>query len=214
MLFGKSRLELKVGIFVFVGMIILATFILFIGNFKTWSFGYYIDVVYNFVNGVKLGAPVRFAGVDVGEVKGIKFFTAPEQGNTKIRITCWLSQDVKIPVDSTVWVNTLGLMGEKYIEIMPGKNHSQYLADGQELKGEDPLPMQEIGEMAKAIAKNLDDTLFAIRNKQGTVGRFLSDDSVYIEIESLVKQLEGLVADIRSNPWKLFWKSKEKPPKK
>ena len=63
MIFGKTKLELKVGFFVFIGLLILIIFILSIGGFKTWSSGYHINLSFNFVNGVKVGAPVRFAGV-------------------------------------------------------------------------------------------------------------------------------------------------------
>ncbi|MDD5060575.1 MAG: MlaD family protein, partial [Candidatus Omnitrophica bacterium] len=71
MIFGKTKMELKVGVFVFIGMVILVIFLLSIGGFKTWSSGYRIKVKFGFVNGIKMGAPVRFAGVDVGEVKKI-----------------------------------------------------------------------------------------------------------------------------------------------
>ena len=63
MIFGKTKLEMKVGIFVFIGLIILVTFILSIGGFKTWTSGYKVSFIFDFVNGVKLGAPVRFSGV-------------------------------------------------------------------------------------------------------------------------------------------------------
>ena len=61
MIFGKTKLEMKVGIFVFIGLIILVVFVLSIGGVKTWSSGYKVNFIFNFVNGVKNGAPVRFA---------------------------------------------------------------------------------------------------------------------------------------------------------
>jgi hypothetical protein len=56
MIFGKTKLELKVGLFVFIGLAILVVFVLSIGGFKTWSSGYRINLIFNFVNGVKIGA--------------------------------------------------------------------------------------------------------------------------------------------------------------
>lgn len=114
MIFGRSKTELKVGIFVFVGLVILMIFILSIGGFKTWSSGYKVKFVFNFINGVKLGAPVRFAGVDVGQVKKINFISSLD-GRTKVEIVAWVKDSVNIPLDSSIWVNTLGLLGEKYI---------------------------------------------------------------------------------------------------
>jgi len=203
MIFGKTKLELKVGIFVFLGGIILFIFILYIGKFRTWTAGYDVNVIFNFVNGVKVGAPVRFAGVDVGEVKKISFAFKPEEGKTKIKLACWVKKDVMIPCDSTVWVSTLGLLGEKYVEIMPGKDYKNCLAPKQDLAGIDPLAMQEVMQVAKQIADNVNEGVLRLLNKEGTVGKLLYDDSVY-------KELDALVTDIRKNPWKLFWKTTEK----
>lgn len=207
MIFGKTKLELKVGIFVFIGLVILAIFVLSIGGFKTWSSGNQFNFVFNFVNGVKIGAPVRFSGVDVGQVKRINIIMPKGEEKAKIQIACWVKSSVKIPVDSTVWVNTLGLLGEKYIEIMPGRNNGQYLAAGQELTGQDPLPMHEVTVLAKRIADDLDESIVRIKNKEGTIGKLLYDDTIY-------KELEALIIDVRKHPWKLFIKTKEKPEKK
>jgi phospholipid/cholesterol/gamma-HCH transport system substrate-binding protein len=207
MIFGKTRLELKVGIFVFIGLVILAAFILTIGGFKTWASGYQVNFIFHFVNGVKIGAPVRFSGVDVGEVKRINFFIPEDNKKTKVEIVCWIKSSIKIPMDSTIWVNTLGLLGEKYIEIMPGKDYSRYLATNQELSGEDPMPMHQVGELAKKIADDLDATIVGINDKQGTIGKLIYEDTIY-------KELEAFVTDIRKHPWKLLFKAKEKPAKK
>jgi len=201
MIFGKTKMELKVGIFVFIGIVILFTFILSIGGFKTWTSRYQANFIFNFVNGVKYGAPVRFAGVDVGEVKEINLFFNPQEQKTKIRIVCWIKNNVRIPIDSTVWVNTLGLLGEKYIEIMPGKDYSKCLASGQDLVGVDPLSMHEVVRLADDIAKNLNESIIKIKNKEGTIGKLLYDDKIYNE-------LDALIVDLRKHPWKLFWKSK------
>lgn len=207
MIFGKTRLELKVGIFVFIGLVILVTFVLLIGDFKTWTSGYSINFMFNFVNGVKIGAPVRFAGVDIGEVKDIEFVFLPQEKKVKVKMIGWVKEEVKIPIDSTVWVNTLGLLGEKYVEIMPGEDHNNYLSPDQTLVGADPIAMHEMAELARRIAGNIDESIVKIKNKEGTVGRLLYDDTVY-------KELEALITDIRKHPWKLLSQPKEKPKKR
>jgi len=203
MIFGKTKLELKVGIFVFIGLTILVIFVLSIGGFKTWSSGYHIKINFNFVNGVKVGAPVRFAGVDVGEVKKIILEFSPEENRSNIRLLVWVRDVIKIPMDSSVWVNTLGLLGEKYVEIIPGKDYAHSLIDNQSLAGVDPLPIHEIFNRAESILRNLDDGIIKIRNKEGSLGKLIYDDRVYNE-------LEALVTDVRKNPWKLLIKTKEK----
>jgi phospholipid/cholesterol/gamma-HCH transport system substrate-binding protein len=169
--------------------------------------GYEVNFIFNFANGVKIGAPVRFAGVDVGEIKEINFITTPDDPKPKVRIVGSVKKEIKVPVDSTVWVNTLGLLGEKYIEIMPGKDSSNILLAKQTLVGVDPIPMQEVSVLARDIAKHLDESLTRIINKEGTVGKLLYDDKIYNE-------LDAMITDLRKHPWKLFFKGKEKPEKK
>jgi phospholipid/cholesterol/gamma-HCH transport system substrate-binding protein len=207
MIFGKTKLEFKVGLFVFVGIILLGVFVLSIGGFKTWTSGYRISFIFDFVNGVKRGAPVRFAGVDIGVVKDLQFYFEPQENKTKIKVLCWLKKDARIPADSTIWVNTLGLLGEKYVEIMPGKDYTTLYAQGLEFRGVDPLAMHEIMRMANDIASDFKVTMDKIRSGEGTVGKLLMDDSIY-------QNLEYMSADLRSNPWKLLFKGKEKPPYK
>jgi len=196
MIFGKTKLELKVGVFVFAGVIILAMFVLSIGKYRTWTSGYRVNFVFNFVNGVKVGAPIRFAGVDVGEIKAIKFYFSPQEGKTKVYLASWIRHGVMIPLDSTVWVNTLGILGEKYIEIIPGSDYRQVLAANKTMVGTDPMPTHELFLMAKGFVEGL-------TNKEGTIGKLLYDPTVY-------NNLEAFTDDVRKNPWKLLFKTKEK----
>jgi len=203
MIFGKTKMEFKVGFFVCMGLLLLGTFILSIGGFKTWTSGYKVKISFNFVNGVKLGAPVRFAGLDVGQVKSLKIVFDPKEQKSKIEVLCWLKKDVKIPEDSTIWVNTLGLLGEKYIEIMPGKQYEKCVTQGQMISGQDPMPMHEVTELAKKIGQNLSAIVEKVKLGEGTIGKLLNDDTVY-------KNLEALSDDLRRHPWKLFWKTTNK----
>lgn len=231
MIFGKSRLELKVGIFVFIGLLIMIIFVLLISDIQTLVSGYNINFKFNFINGIRVGAPVRFAGVDIGEVKRIRIVFNPQEQNTEVEISGLISKGVSIPIDSVVWVNTLGLLGEKYIEIMPGKNYNEFIGPNGTLIGNDPLATQEVTEIAKRIADDLDQLIAKIKNKEGTIGKLLYDDAIYREIEtaiknregtigklfyddSLYKEVESLIIDIKNHPWKLFWKTKEKTKQK
>ncbi|MFA5100010.1 MAG: MlaD family protein [Candidatus Omnitrophota bacterium] len=229
MIFGKSKLELKVGLFVFAGLVILSIFVLYIGDFENTLSTYRVNFTFNFINGVKVGSPIRFAGVDVGEVKNINFVFPVKGEKPKVQMVSMITKSIKIPLDSQVWVNTLGILGEKYIEIMPGKDFVNVAKDGDTMVGNDPFAMQEFGELAKSVVTkldatltgingvadsvktltlNLDDGVTRIKNGEGTVGKLMYKDDLYNE-------LEAFVVDIKSHPWKLFWKGKEKPaPKK
>ena len=203
MIFGKTKLELKVGVFVFIGLSILTMFVLSIGGFKTWTSGYRVHFIFHFVNGVKIGAPVRVAGVDVGMVKDIKFMPPSQENRARVAIISWVKKDTQIPVDSRIWVNTLGLLGEKYVEVMPGKEFSRLLGEGEALAGEDPMPMQEVTDLVVKIADSIDAVLVKIRNKEGSLGKLIYEDAIY-------DNLEAFTEDIRKYPWKLLIKTKEK----
>lgn len=216
----KSKaLELKVGIFVFCGLIILAWFVLWIGDFKLIKQGYHISTSFGFANGIKVGAPVRLAGVEKGEVKEIVLLH-DESGTSKVIVKAWLSGDSVVPKDSRVWVNTLGLLGEKYLEIIPGKDYKNLLMEGDSLKGEDPTSVQEVTELLKDAAtqaeavmesmrKSLDSVtiiLDDVHEGRGTVGKLFSDDKLYTD-------LEEMFADLKAHPWKLLYRPKEEPAK-
>lgn len=125
--FGKTRVEYKIGFFVFTGLIILVIFILMIGDLKHAFSKHKINFIFNFVNGVKIGAPVRYAGLDIGEIRDMKLITSEDGKSTLVKLEGWVKQEIKIPIDSQVWVNTLGLLGEKYVEIMPGKDTKRFV---------------------------------------------------------------------------------------
>jgi hypothetical protein len=55
----------------------------------------------------------------------------------------------------------------------------------------------------RGIVGNLDQGMDKINSGQGTIGKLIYDDKIY-------NDLEAMVADLRKNPWKLFWKTKEK----
>lgn len=214
MMFGKTSLEVKVGVFIFIGILILAGFVLLVGDFRSWSSGYNVSFEFSFANGVKIGAPVRFAGVDVGEVKELNIIFDEKAQLNKVNILAWVNKDVRIPLDSTIWVNTLGLLGEKYIEIMPGVNYNACLKPNGSIRGNDPIPMHEIAQIAREMVYNINDNLIRLRSKEGTVGRLLYDDALYKEFEKMIFNLEEFSSDLKKNPWKLFFKPKESKGKK
>lgn len=206
----KSRLELAVGIFILIGLGILVLFVFFIRDFQIIKPGYKFDVVFGFANGVKVGAPTRLAGVDVGEVKGIDISYDPATTKTKVRIRIWASKGTQIPADSKVWINTLGLLGEKYVEIIPGKNYALITKENDSLIGQDPVSMEEITEEAKKLISKMEESLNGLNevlaqlnSGQGNIGKLFYDEEIY-------KNMVDLTDDLKHHPWKLLWKEKEK----
>ncbi|MCM8770779.1 MAG: MlaD family protein [Candidatus Omnitrophica bacterium] len=199
----KSGLEFKVGIFVFISLTIFVVFILLIGDFKDWTSRYDIKIIFGFVDGVKAGSPVRFAGFDIGEVKKVDVVNSFSTNSTQVEVIARLKGHVKIPADSRAFVNTLGLLGEKYIEIMPGKDYRQILKDKDTLVGNDPVAMHEIMFSAYNAVDDFRKTIEKLKSAEGTIAKLLYDDKLY-------RDLEEFVEDIKKYPWKLFYRTKEK----
>ena len=227
----KSRVELKVGMFVLAALVIFAIFIFKIGNLRNYGSTYPLSIIFGNVSGVKPGSPVRFTGVDVGEVHDVRIIKNEQNNTTEIEVVAWIRQSLSMPQGSQVFVNTLGLLGEKYIEIIPPAEIEGFLPPGGVLVGTDPIMLHHWIDEGEKIMKDFQDIIHKMRSEEGTIGKLLSDDKLYLELQGLIsdirqakqgtvgrllyddklyQELEALISDLRRNPWKLFWKTKEK----
>jgi len=234
---AEQNLELKVGVFVLIALIVLTGFVFLISDISFFKPGMTLKVTFGFANGLKKAAPVRVAGVDVGKVQDIRIFYDSTSQKTRVEITAWIGGDTKIPVDSTAWINQLGLLGEKYLEIIPGVNHISFLKNNDQMVGDDPIAMEELAEMGRKIAKkfesSIDNINQAVNTEQGRKdlkdllanSRQISDslNSVLLRVKDgqgtvgkflyddrVYNDIESFAADIKKNPWKLLFKAKEK----
>jgi len=240
-MFRRSNFELKVGIFIFVGIVILSVIVFSIGNFYSVKRGYVLNILFSFANGISVGAPVRYAGVEVGEVQDIEVYFDEKENIPMVRLLVWVSQNTWINEDSKAAINTLGLLGEKYLEIIPGTRETKLLQKGDTLRGKDPVSTEEltrdtkemlakIDNMMESVNKIVGDEEFQISIKntisnieslsldlrdfitvakegEGTIGRLMSDDKLY-------KDIDEMILDIKKNPWKLLYRPKESKKKK
>src|SRR3990167_2600806 len=137
----KESLELKVGIFVFLGLAALSLLVFKAGDFYMKP-GYTVRFIFDFVSGIDKGSVVRLAGVNVGEVSGIHIIRN-EEGATQAEVMARIEQGVTIEEDADVRINTLGLLGEKYVEILPGTTGNKLLGDGDTLGGKTPILLEK-----------------------------------------------------------------------
>lgn len=161
---SRLNLELKVGIFAFIALIILTLAVFSISEVYIFRPGYNIKVSFSFASGLNVGAVVRVAGIEAGEVKDIRLDYDEEKGQAKVTLLVWLKQGVKVPDDSIAYVNMLGLIGENYLEIIPGQNYEHHLKANGVLIGRDPLSTDTLMEVAHKAAKDLEEVLTSINN--------------------------------------------------
>ena len=196
---STKTFELKVGIFIMIGVAILFFIVFSVGEINFSKTGYKIKVLFNFANGIGGTAPVRLAGVGVGQVQGIRVMRDEKTNTTKAELTVWINDNNKIENDAIVTINTLGLLGEKYLEIFPGTPGSPLLKANETLIGKDPVPMEKFTEDLAKLTDSVKVIVDKIKNGEGTIGKFLMDPSIY-------DKFEAFTADIKRHPWKLLIK--------
>ena len=148
---NRSYLELKVGIFVVCATLVFIVGLIFFGNRSIASDGYDVKVHFRFTNGLLKGAPVRYSGVNVGKVSRIDILSS----KGLIELTMRINKDFVLHKDVEININTLGVVGEKYVEMMGGSSSKGLVVPGSDvvLKGNDPLSVNELSEMAFGLVE-------------------------------------------------------------
>ena len=169
--------EARVGIFVLLGLIVL-TFFTF--RVSKWGLiaekGYRLTVDFDTASGLEPKSDVKMAGVPIGKVEGIELV-----GN-RARLLLRIKQGIRIPIDSVGSIQTQGLLGEKYVEILPGKDVQRNLpAGGQVANTLNPVNLDEMIRKLSAIGddvKKFTDTLsstFGSEEGKKALGDILRD---------------------------------------
>ncbi len=124
----ERGLEFKVGLLILVSTAILIGFIFILGNFSFRS-GFTIKVDYDYIGALQPGAPVKVSGIKVGKVEHIDFLGGKQDPNlnnqrVQVRLTVWIEDRVRdsIRSDAEFFINTAGVLGEQYLEIVPGRD--------------------------------------------------------------------------------------------
>ena len=235
-MFTRSSFELKVGVFIFTGIVILSVIIFSIGNFYSIKRGYTLNILFSFANGISVGAPVRYAGVEVGEVQDITVYFDEKEKRPMVRVSVWVSQNTWINEDAAVTINTLGLLGEKYLEITPGTREAKLLKNKDTMRGQDPISTEEltretkmmltkIGDMIESIDKVVGDeeVRVSIKNTISNMETLSVDMKEFMELakdgngtigrllkdDKIYNDIDDMILDIKKHPWKLLYRPKE-----
>ena len=126
---NNTKLELIVGVFVLVGIAALAYLAVKLGKLEVIGGGNNVEIRAEFdsVAGLKTGATVEIAGVQVGQVKRISL------NSDRATVVLSIQRDVKLYGDAIASVKTRGLIGDKYVSISPGGSQKE-LAPGTKIR--------------------------------------------------------------------------------
>jgi len=226
-MFRNEKLEIKVGLFTGIGLGLMFLFAFFISDSYLWGEGYSVNIFFDYVNGITESAPIRLAGVNVGEVENIGIIYDENLKKTSVQVKLWIHKGIRISEDSMARINTLGLLGEQYLEISPGSS-SVFVADGGEIAGKNPVnvgqQMEKMGDFVGIIRRVLEK----LDKGEGTLGKLINDDQLYDNLADISDRLErgegtlgkllveddvyddlkSFASDIKAHPWKLIHKTK------
>ncbi len=142
------RTEIQVGIAVILGAVILVVGVMWIGEVRWNRRWETYSVYFDQVGGLEVGDPVDVSGLELGKVGKITL------ENGRVRADLLIQQGVVLRKDCSVEIRSIGLMGEKYIHILPGKT-GEVLKPGSAVEGKYRPGLTEVvagtGEMMQDV---------------------------------------------------------------
>jgi len=177
----KLSIEAKVGVFVIMGIIILAYMSMRIGRFKYGpDRGYEVYGYFDTAEGLVKGVPVEIAGVEVGRVLDI----ALEAGRAKVRLL--LNPDVKIGEDVEAAIRTKGVLGDKYVELILGAPEAPPIKPGGSIqRTASPANIDTLLKELSAIGKD-------VREFTGSISGVLGGEQGQASLKIIVDNLRDL----------------------
>ncbi len=162
------------------------------------------------VNGLVSGSPVWMAGVEVGNVRGIDFVNLDSLRRVQVNFTVKESVLRMVTRDAHVQLGTIGFLGDKYIEVLPGVPDGETLPEGSVIAVRDAGSVDAVfkeaeaaaGE-AKQVAAGIDTLLERMNAGVGTLGQLATNEALYEQMTELSRQLTTLVTELQRNQERL-----------
>lgn len=138
---NKANLETIVGIFVLIGILSLGYLSIKLGKLELLGGDYYeVYAEFDSVSGLKKGASVEIAGVEIGRTDRITLNT----GKEKARVTMRIRRDVNLQEDVIASVRTRGIIGDKFVRLKPGGSDVFIKPGGRVRESESSIDLEEL----------------------------------------------------------------------
>lgn len=202
----ERALEFKVGLLILISSAVLVGFLFILGNFSLRS-GFELKLDFDYIGALQPGAPVKVSGIKVGKVNNVEFIGGkidPEiKQRVQVRVTVWVEDRVRDSIrgDAEFFINTAGVLGEQYLEIVPGKDWDKPpIAAGAIIHDDhfvhDP-PRTDL--VVARLYEVLDGVSSVLRDDRDAIKHLLSNGaSAIAEVNTLLvenrQQLGGLIA--------------------
>ena len=182
------RSEIKVGVLITVAFVLFVIGIFVVSDIRSlWDKKKTIVLLFPYADGITKGSPVWYAGLEVGAVTDVHIAT--EEAD-RIAIAVKIKPEARVRKDSRIDIRSLGMMGQKYVEISPGSPDSPELGSGESLEGKGPASLSEIFETGKLVATRL---VALIQETQDLVHNVRTESP----IKEAITNANGLMTDLR-----------------
>jgi phospholipid/cholesterol/gamma-HCH transport system substrate-binding protein len=187
---NKSRLEWKVGLFVFIGLALLAALLLEFSKGVTFFRPTYVIYLNseNLGGGLKLRAQVLEAGVQVGSVTEVNL--APS--GTNVVVTLKIYSAYKIYKDARFSIETSGFLGDQYIAVLPTRNAGGLYQNGDSAKTEPSLSITELARTAMGFLSRVDETVKKLNDALADVSRVVLNPQTLTNLSVMAANLRQM----------------------
>ena len=151
----QKRLETKVGLFVFVGLALLALLVIQFSKGTSLFHGTYeLRLHASNIGGLKERAGVLLAGVQVGSVSDIQL---ADDGKS-VTILLKIYKNFNIYSDARFVIEQSGFLGDQYVAIVPTANQGSFLTNDAPVNCEPPFNLQEVARSTAGFVNRVDET--------------------------------------------------------
>ncbi|PIQ85121.1 MAG: hypothetical protein COV74_10035 [Candidatus Omnitrophica bacterium CG11_big_fil_rev_8_21_14_0_20_45_26] len=256
----KLKSEVLVGMMVVGGFLLLTLVVFGVSGVYVFRPGYTLHATFDFVGILDQGAPVRYAGVKVGEVKKVEIDpNGSSKKGGRVKVSMFIVKGVEVHENDRISIQGTHIMSEPHIAVEPAQDRGRLLTDGEVVKGISPISMDALIHQGEEIlgkinrflsqletslsgsdspeilrdslvnlsellaslnqivsgreeeyqnglthlsdsAQELSVILAKINKGEGTLGKLVTDDELYDELNAFVKE-------IKKHPWRLLKKS-------
>lgn len=155
--------------------------------------------------GLRVGAPVRLSGVDIGNVTRIQIAEGRTADPVEVIMKVNTKYGFSLRKDSVTILSTAGVLGETFVDIDSSIAKGPKVNDGDTLAARDQPQIQDVVRASQGTLQNLDalikrtDRIIAyIESGQGSIGKVIYDPGLYDRLNATVGQFKGLMDDVQS----------------
>jgi phospholipid/cholesterol/gamma-HCH transport system substrate-binding protein len=200
--------EVKSGIFITCSIALLLGLTFMVGKFALAESNTY-RIRFGYISGLENNAPVYVAGHKVGKVDEINIVSDSEKS---ILVSIQMPRNLSLHEDAEAFIDTLGMMGEKFIELAPGSLKSPLLKPGATIEGTAPIPMYRLIQKMNLLADRSDELTVSLNALSGNLNKLISGrdkevGTIMTNFQEMSENLKEMSREVKFHPWRLIRKS-------